>query len=322
MNSPLTRRALLQNAAFGAAAGWSVSRAFGTDDKAPGASGAAGTRPAGKSSWKLGLDTFTFHRTLTAKDPANKRDIWWIIDLAHEHGLEGLQIDPSHFPGDDDKTLERLEAAVGPKKMYLEFGMGGWDPARMRHRIALTGRFGGRALRTFCGGELSTRKEIANYLKWAPPGLRDAADAAEEHGVFIAVENHGDFTGDEMKKLIDAADHPMVGVCFDTGNALFRKEDPLACARILAPHAHSMHLKDWRMRFDEHDHPHWRETPFGEGEGKVEAALRIIDPKARGLYIAIENPVWPSDDEAETVQREMKHFLHTVKAAKEMLKRV
>lgn len=322
MVPPCTRREFMHRAALAAAAGSTTLRALGADETAPSAATRPATAPAKERAWKLGLDTFTFHRTLTARDPANRRDIWWIIDLAHEHGLEGLQIDPSHFPGDDETTLKRLASVVGPRHMYIEFGMGGWDPTRMRHRIELTARFGGKALRTFCGGEVSTQEQIENYLKWAPPALHDAADAAEKHSVYIAVENHGDFTAEQMKRLIEAADHPMIGVCFDTGNALFRKENPLACARTLAPITRSMHLKDWRMSFDEGGHPVWKETPFGEGEGKVEAALGIIDPKSKGLYIAIENPVAPSDDEAETVQREMKHFLHTVEAAKDMLRRV
>lgn len=313
----LTRRGLLSGAAGAACAGlWQTIPGCSSAQRRPSPSEQAGntrTRP------RLGLDTYTLHRCLTAKDPANKKDLWWVLDQLEEHGLEGVQIDPSHFPGDDEATLQRLAAVVGPRGHYVEFGMGGWDPVRLEQRGRLTVRFAGRAVRTFCGGETCSAEKIADYLKWAPPALRQAADAAERHGFDIAVENHGDFTSAQLKGLLDAVGHPRVGACLDTGNSLFRKEDPVACARVLAPYVRSMHLKDWTMSFRPDGTPEWKEATLGTGQVPVREILRIATDAVPGLLIALEAPVRPSDDESETVKREWRQFVINARVARQML---
>lgn len=268
---------------------------------------------------RLGLDTYSLHQCLTAKDPRNRKDLWWVLDQLEPCRLEGVQIDPSHFPGDDDKTLERLASAVGPRRHYVEFGMGGWDPTRLEHRGKLTVRFGGRAVRTFCGGETAGQEKIAEYIKWAPPALRQAAEAAERYGFDIAVENHGDFTSHQLKALLDAVGHPRVGACLDTGNSLFRKEDPIKCARVLAPYVRSMHLKDWTMSFRPDGTPQWKEAVLGTGQVPVKELLRIATDANPRLYIALEAPVRPSEDETETVEREWQFFKKNARVARELL---
>lgn len=283
-----------------------------------GSSGTGRTR----HSFRLGLDTYTVHRSLTAQDESNRVSLWRLIDRLDELGLTGLQIDPSHFkclPGDDPKALDRLEEVHHEKGYYFEIGMGGWDPDRMVERIRMTARFGGKALRTFCGHEGTTQEELRNYIQWSAPAFRQAAEATEDCDVRIAVENHGDFTSDQMLELIELADHPRVGVCLDTGNSLFRKEDPIRCAKNLAKYTYSMHIKDWFMTFDEKGHPQWEPAVVGKGEVPVADILRIVAGHHRDLYLAIENPIQPLDTEAATVKREWQHLVASAKATNELL---
>lgn len=268
---------------------------------------------------RLGLDTYALHRALTAKDPKLRKDLWWVIDQLDELGLTGLQIDPSHFPGQDPQVLVRLSAAMRPRGRYVEFGMGGWGLDRLKERIRLTARFGGRALRTFCGSEESPPDQIAFFLEAAPPALREAGETAEDYGVDIAVENHGDFTTQQMLTLIERTNHPRVGVCFDTGNALFRDEDPLASAKALLPLATSMHLKDWTMSRDAHGKHIWTEAVLGQGQVPIRDMLELAIRTRPGLYIAVETPVRPGDDEQETVAREWRHVTACARTARQLL---
>jgi sugar phosphate isomerase/epimerase len=268
---------------------------------------------------RLGIDTYTLHRTLSAKDPMLRKDIWWVVEQLDELGVTGLQIDPSHFPGQEPMVLERLMTAMRPRDRYIEFGMGGWGVDRLTERIKLTARFGGKALRTFCGDEQSTPEQIQFFLDAAPPALREAGEVAEAYGVDIAIENHGDFTTAEMRTLIERTNHPRVGVCFDTGNALFRDEDPLASAEVLLPIATSMHLKDWNMARGPGGKHKWTEAVLGEGQVPIRDILARAVRTRPGLYIALETPVWPGDDEGETVAREWRHARACAKAARRML---
>jgi sugar phosphate isomerase/epimerase len=317
----LSRRDLLKAAAHGGAALATAALAGCSLHGSPGSPSSRTINSAAKpgDGPRLGLDTYTLHRCLTAKDPGNRHDLWWVIDRLGELGLSGLQIDPSHFPGNDEGILQRLDSAVRPRGYYVEFGMGGWDPERLKQRIRLTARFGGRAVRTFCGDEKAGAEQITAYLRWAPPALRQAADAAEEYGVTIAVENHGEFTAAQLKALLDRVGHPRVGACLDTGNSLFQREDPVECARILAPYACSMHLKDWTMTFQPDGTPKWREAVLGTGQVPVKEILRIVVAQKRDLYIAMEAPIQPGGDETETVRREWRNATANAAAARRIL---
>ena len=232
-----------------------------------------------KARWKLGLDTYTLHRSLTAKDPKLHRDFFAMLEMLDDHGLDGVQIDPSHFPGDDPKTLDRIRSIVEPKGLYVEFGMGGWDPMRMEQRIKLTSQFGGRALRTFFSGENATWTQLKEWMNYAEQPFKQIGDVAAKHNVWVAIENHGDFTGPQLRDFLERVNHPRVGACFDTGNSLWRKEDPIECAKALAPYAFSMHLKDWTMTFDANDKPHWTENVLDTGQIPVTEVLKIVAAK-------------------------------------------
>lgn len=292
--------------------------------------GCRGRQPAPESpeggrashSFRLGLDTYSLHRTLSAGDPENRRDLLWVLEHLDALGLEGLQIDPGHFPGEDEETLARLEAVTQKHGYYLEFGMGGWDVTRLATRIRLTARFGGRAVRTFCGDQNTSPEDRRRYMELAAPAFRHAGGVADANAVDIAVENHGDFTSLELEELIQKVDHPRVGVCLDTGNSLFRDEAPLECARRLAPYARSMHLKDWTMVKDPEGKAIWREAVPGKGQVPVRRILELVAARQPDLYIALETPVAPAGDERETVAREWEHVQKSARAARQILEQL
>lgn len=261
------------------------------------------------------------HHSLTAKEDNHRLDFWDMLDKLDGLGLTGIQLDPSHYrllPGDDETALKRLDEVTRRKGYYVEFGMGGWD-TRLEERIRLTARFGGRAVRTFISDENCSVQDLVGWMRLAAPRLREAGRTASEHNVYIGVENHGDFTSVQLEEMLRLVDHPRVGACLDTGNSLFRKEDPLECAKRLAPWAVSMHLKDWFMSYDAQDRPHWREAPLGKGQVPVVEILRLVAKYHPDLYIALESPPRPLADEAETVKREWEHLTASAAAAREIL---
>jgi len=275
--------------------------------------------PPPRRSLRLGLDTYSFHRTLTAKDPRHRHDLLWALDRLGELGLDGLQIDPSHFSPDDEAMLKRLEALARPRGLYVEFGAAGWDVPRLAACLRLTARFGGKAVRTFLGGEGTSREEVARNVEFATPALRHAAGVADAYDVDIAVENHGDLTSLELKDFLDGVGHPRVGACLDTGNSLFLKEDPLDGARRLAPYVRSVHLKDWKVAYDSDGHMRWTESVPGEGHVAVLEILRLLSRLRATLNVALEVPIHPSPDEGETVAKEWRHVTASAAAARKML---
>jgi sugar phosphate isomerase/epimerase len=74
--------------------------------------------------------------------------------------------------------------------------------------------------------------------------FKKAVKVAEDNGVKLAVENHIDFTSDEILQLLTEVDSPNFGLNFDTGNFLRLLDDPIAGMEKLAPYVLATHVKD------------------------------------------------------------------------------
>jgi hypothetical protein len=74
------------------------------------------------------------------------------------------------------------------------------------------------------------------------------------------------------------------------------------------------------MTFLENGEPHWVENDLYSGEAPIEMILRIIKTAKPSLAAALENPVQPGKDEAETVRREWRHFQTSTRQAHRLFK--
>jgi inosose dehydratase len=78
--------------------------------------------------------------------------------------------------------------------------------------------------------------------------LRHLGDYAADQGVRIALETHGGLTrnGTLARRLLDAVDHPAVGVNYDTGNIYYYNDDldPAEDVKLVADRVFHVHLKD------------------------------------------------------------------------------
>jgi sugar phosphate isomerase/epimerase len=101
--------------------------------------------------------------------------------------------------------------------------------------------------------------------------LREACDAARDHDLRLALENHGDLTAEQIEQLLEEVGDDL-RVCFDTANALRVGDDVASVARRLAPAIDVLHLKDCAGVWDD---PATGpvSVPLGEGVIPIEAVL-------------------------------------------------
>ncbi|MCL4545986.1 MAG: sugar phosphate isomerase/epimerase [Chloroflexi bacterium] len=76
--------------------------------------------------------------------------------------------------------------------------------------------------------------------------LRAVLHVAEQEGVKVALEPHGQFTTtvSGMQRLLDLDSSPVLGVNFDPGNVFLAGAEPVALLDALAPHVIHVHAKD------------------------------------------------------------------------------
>lgn len=237
----------------------------------------------------LGLADFTYclskFRYKVMGDPE-------IVGATTELGLGCTQVDvalndPERGPA-IRKALREQAAAAGIRLVGATYGPP--TPERMREALAAANELGADVLRYACG-------PIFIWQQPVPPAalrdaLRAAAPAAEELGIALAVENHQDYTAEELAAIMAEVGSPQIGVCLDTGNSLALLEDPLHTARLLAPFVHQVHLKEYAVLaapggFDL--------TGVALGAGVVDngGALALVRERAPvdRVYVTIENPL-------------------------------
>jgi sugar phosphate isomerase/epimerase len=112
--------------------------------------------------------------------------------------------------------------------------------------------------------------------------LSAAARVAVDAGLELAVENHQDFTSEELITIADST--PGVGIVLDTGNPFAVGEDPLAFVRRAGDRIRHVHLKDYVAQFTPEGYRLVR-CAVGDGCVPFEEMMALVDP---GVTASIE----------------------------------
>ena len=96
--------------------------------------------------------------------------------------------------------------------------------------------------------------------------MKEVVDEAMDLGIIILLENHEDFTGPELAKIIERVNHPNLKILYDYGNSQMVLEDPIAALESVLPHVYSIHFKDHAMiRSQDARRPIVAGVPVGQG---------------------------------------------------------
>ena len=169
-------------------------------------------------------------------------------DLAASLGFRGISLslnnpDYRHLGGREGWRMDRLRTHLAGLGFSLEVDTSGTDPAHMAEMLRVAARMGATSLRTYTrhGGTLPQMMAATTRDQAAVVSL--AADL----GVVIVLENHEDFTGPELARIVETVDHPNLKILYDYGNSQMVLEDPEAALDAVLPHVHSVHFKDHVM---------------------------------------------------------------------------
>ena len=99
-----------------------------------------------------------------------------------------------------------------------------------------------------CGDRNAAGEKWAEYAGIIRDRLQEWGPRANAEGYVLAIENHQDFTSQELVDFC-ALGGEAVGVTFDTGNTFPVGEAPLDFTRRIAPYVRHVHLKDYRVQF-------------------------------------------------------------------------
>lgn len=243
---------------------------------------------------KIGIDSYCYHRYFGEvypwQQPLDKRlTTEQFIARAVELGVDGVSLESCFIPFEDPDcipTLRRLLDDAGLERVWAWGHPGGFEGGKneaalhdLKRHISIARALGANTMRIVGGSSRTRHEPHGPQIERLSTMLRDAVKTAAKHSVVLAIENHVDFTSEEIKQILDNVGSDDLRVCFDSGNALRMFEDPVEAARRLAPYTKATHTKDITVAKggSPQEFTFWPSAPLGRGlidiPGVVQALL-------------------------------------------------
>jgi sugar phosphate isomerase/epimerase len=221
-------------------------------------------------------------------DSPHTRSARDFLEYCHSLGAGGIQIGLDSL---DPGYLDQLQRRTAELSMYLEVIVSlpqNGDTTDFEQHVAAARRAGAVCLRSAC---LNGRRyeNFASLDQWksfvteSHQRITFAVPVLEKYRMPLGLENHKDWTADEMVALMERHSSEFLGVCLDTGNNISLLDDPMELVAKLAPLAVTTHFKNVAVK----EYPDGfllSEVPLGRGIlnlGQVVDTIRKARPRTR-----------------------------------------
>ncbi len=209
---------------------------------------------SGQPFFKFSLAAYSYRDLLNAKSPDKKLSLEDFVADCAKLNLQGTELTSYYFPAEvTPEYLRHLKqhcftlgldvsgTAVGNDFCHPAGEKRDAEIQHVKQWVDYAEILGAPVIRIFSGHPHGTSEEEAHKL--AVAGIEECCQYAGEHGVFLALENHGGLTTtlDGLLALVRDVQSPWFGVNLDTGN--FRSADPYADLARLAPYAINVQVK-------------------------------------------------------------------------------
>lgn len=210
--------------------------------------------PAGGQALKLSLAAYSLRKYLEIKSGRQELTLFQFAELCADWGLGSVEVTSYFVPDTSSGWLRRFKrhltrlglevsgTAVGNDFCLAEDAKRAAEVAKVKKWIEISAYLGAKTIRVFAGNVPKGDTEDAARRR-CQECLQAVADFAPQHGVVVAVENHGGITArpEQLLQLIDGVRHEWLGVNLDTAN--FHTVDPYASIAQVASQAVVVQMK-------------------------------------------------------------------------------
>jgi 3-oxoisoapionate decarboxylase len=210
------------------------------------------------------------------------------LEYCHGLGAGGIQI---ALDSVEPAYLEKLKRRTAELGMYLEVIVNLPDEKGTAHfepQVASAKQAGALCLRSAClnGRRYETFASLDDWQKFVALShqkIELAVPVLEKYRIPLGLENHKDWTADEMVALMKRHSSEYLGVCLDTGNNISLLDEPMELIAKLAPFAVTTHFKNMAVK-GAPDGFLLSEVPLGQGVldlAQVVNMIRTARPRIR-----------------------------------------
>ena len=208
---------------------------------------------------KVGIDSYCYHRFFGEvypgqKNPDKLMTMDDFLDRAKALDVDGVSLETCFFPSFDESYLKELKAKLDDYNFDRVYAWGhpdglerGKNPEAyddMVRQIPNAKIIGADVMRVVGSSLMFRHEPHGPQIEALGKQFKEAMKVANDNGVKLAIENHIDYTGDEIYQLLEIVDDKNFGVNFDTGNFMRLLDDPIAAMEKLAPYVFATHIKD------------------------------------------------------------------------------
>jgi 3-oxoisoapionate decarboxylase len=208
---------------------------------------------------KVGIDSYCYHRYFgeiypDQTDPGVRWTFHDFVRRAAELGVDGVSLESCFFESLEPSYLARIKAALDEKGLEgvlawghpdgLEAGRSEKAWREMNSLIPKAPLMGAGIMRIVASSLMFRHEPHGPQIDAIVRMLKESVKIAEAHGVVLAIENHIDYTSQEILEILQRVGSDALKVNFDTGNTMRMMEDPVAAARRLGPYTVATHTKD------------------------------------------------------------------------------
>ncbi|MCX5568055.1 sugar phosphate isomerase/epimerase family protein [Kaistia nematophila] len=226
----------------------------------------------------------------TPRANSRARGLEGFIELAEELGAKTLEIFEPWIAALDDAGVQALRARLAALGMTPVISSGlNQGPLDSAFRSAE--RLDAKLIRVcltsvLCGDRNAWGDKWHELVRGVHAALALYAPRAAAEGRTLVIENHQDFTSDELVGFCEEVEGG-VGLCYDTGNTLPVGEAPLDFTRRIAPWVRHVHLKDYNVQFTDEGYRLVR-CAIGDGAVPFAEVLAILAEHHEQLTAVLE----------------------------------
>lgn len=254
---------------------------------------------------KVGIDSYCYHRFFgevypDQKPPKKNMTMQDFLKRAKQLEVDGVSLESCFFPTYDEAWLKDLKAQLDEYKFDRVYAWGhpdglerGKNKKAFKEMIDSLPRakaIGAKVMRVVGSSLMFRHEPHGPQIQALVKMFKEAVKVAKDFDIKMAVENHIDFTADEILQMLESVDSEYLGLNFDTGNFLRLLDDPIAGMEKLAPYTLATHVKD--LYPDKNAKPtdwfFFAGVPVGKGLINNEALAKLLKKAKFKGFLAVE----------------------------------
>jgi len=268
---------------------------------------------------KIGIDSYCYHRYFgeiygNQEDPGKRITYEDFLNRAIEMGVDGVSLETCFFESREDDYFKKLREIIDRGNLECVVAWGHLDGLEggtnleaakdMESHFRTCEILGAKVMR-MVGSSLTFRNDPHRpQMERIAKIMKDSVKRAEDHGIKFAMENHFDFTADEILEIFDDVGSDYYGMTFDIGNSLRIGDEPVKAVRKLAKYIHATHTKDVAPVYgaDPQDWDYFASVPVGQGVIDMPAVIKTLTELGYDGLFAVEidylHPDYEDEDPA------------------------